>query len=213
MNFRTKVDFFVKILLIWYSTSFIPNLSAQNNFLKKPNVLFIAIDDLNDWIQPLGGNAQALTPHLSKFAKSGVNFTKTYCPSPGCNPSRGAVLTGIDTYNSGLYSNYQDWRKIPKLTNAHTLNQLFKNNGYYTAGAGKIYHYQQVDSIGWDDYFPSIKNPMPKDDFPKVVPASLPPFKYMYNMFDWAGLPIPDEETSDFKSVNYKRCQTDSNQN
>ncbi|MDL5050171.1 sulfatase [Oscillatoria amoena NRMC-F 0135] len=168
-----------------------------------PNVLFISIDDLNDWIEPLAGNPQALTPSLARFADEAVNFTRNYCASPGCNPSRGAILTGIHTYRSGLYSNYQDWRLIPKLTAGNTLNQHFKSNGYYTAGAGKIYHYAQVDSSGWDDYFPSKTKPMPPDNFPDTVPAAMPRFTYMYNMFDWAGLPIDDEETGDFQSVNY----------
>ncbi len=171
--------------------------------LRQPNVLFISLDDLNDWAQPLAGNEQSLTPNLLRFGKEAVNFSKTYCASPGCNPSRGAVLTGIHTYRSGLYSNYQDWRLIPKLAGANTLNRHFKQNGYYTAGAGKIYHYDQVDTSGWNDYFPSIKQPMPKDNFPYKVPSSMPRFPYMYNMFDWAGLDIEDEETGDFQSVNY----------
>lgn len=171
--------------------------------IEHPNVLFISLDDMNDWVQPLSGNAQTLTPNLLKFGEEAVNFTKNYCPSPGCNPSRSAMLTGLHTYTSGMYSNYQDWRKVPRLQEALTIGQHFKNNGYYTAGAGKIYHYNQVDTIGWDDYFPSIKNPMPQDNFPEVRPANMKPFKYMYNMFDWSGLPISDEETGDFQSVNY----------
>jgi arylsulfatase A-like enzyme len=181
--------------------------ARQQQHIEHPNVLFISIDDLNDWIEPLAGNPQTLTPNLMRFADEAVNFTKNYCASPGCNPSRGAMLTGIHTYHSGLYSNYQDWRKIPKLTEVNTLNQYFKKNGYYTAGAGKIYHYEQVDTLGWDDYFPSKTKPMPPDNFPEKIPAAMPRFKYMYNMFDWAGLAISDEETGDFKSVDYIRGQ------
>lgn len=169
----------------------------------RPNVLFIAVDDLNDWIEPLGGHPQASTPHLQKLSEESFTFTHAYCASPGCNPSRGALLTGMHTYTSGLYSNYQDWRKIPRMTQSPTLNQYFRSNGYFTAGAGKIYHYEQVDTAGWEAYFPSKTKPMPPDNFPEKRPASMPPFNYMYNMFDWAGLPIADEETGDFQSVNY----------
>lgn len=176
---------------------------SPDNADKRPNVLFISMDDLNDWIEPLGGNSQSKTPNLSSFAKSSVNFYRAYTASPGCNPSRGAILTGQHTYTSGLYSNYQDWRKIPRLKALPTLNQYFRSNGYYTAGAGKIYHYQQVDTAGWVDYFPSKTNPMPKDNFPEKRPAGMEPFKYVYNMFDWSPLAISDTATGDFKSVKY----------
>jgi arylsulfatase A-like enzyme len=174
---------------------------------QKPNVLFIAIDDLNHWIEPLGGNEQAHTPNLMKFSKEAVNFTKAYCASPGCNPSRGAILTGYHTYTSGLYSNYQDWRKIPKMTSNPTLNSYFKENGYYTAGAGKIYHYTQIDTTGWDTYFPSKTQPMPKEYLPEERPLNMPQFKYMYKMFDWGALDIADNQTGDYKSVGFIKEQ------
>lgn len=178
-------------------------LGACSKDDERPNVLFIAVDDLNDWIEPLGGHPQTRTPNLQRFSEEAVTFARAYCASPGCNPSRGALLTGIHTYRSGLYSNYQDWRKIPTLISVNTLNQHFRKNGYFTAGAGKIYHYEQVDSLGWDEYFPSIKKPMPNDNFPATRPASMPTFKYMYNMFDWAALPLADSATADYQSVDF----------
>ena len=175
----------------------------NEELLKHPNVLFISLDDMNDWAQTLSGNDQAITPNLLRFGEEAVNFTKNYCVSPGCNPSRSAMLTGLHTYNSGMYSNYQDWREVPALVNTPTINQHFRQNGYFTAGAGKIYHYNQVDTLGWDGYYPGIKNPMPKNIPPVNRPANMVPFKYMYGEFDWSGLPISDEETGDFKSINY----------
>lgn len=196
-QFETPVIRYLGILLV------AGLLSACSKREQRPNVLFIAVDDLNDWIEPLGGHPQTRTPNLQKFSEEAVTFARAYCASPGCNPSRGALLTGIHTYRSGLYSNYQDWRKIPGLTSVNTLNQHFRRNGYFTAGAGKIYHYEQVDSLGWDEYFPSVRKPMPDDNFPAKRPASMPPFKYMYNMFDWAGLPLADSSTADYQSVDY----------
>jgi arylsulfatase A-like enzyme len=171
--------------------------------VKHPNVLFISLDDMNDWIGPLAGNAQAITPSLDQFARQSVTFSRNYTPSPGCNPSRSATLTGLHTFSSGMYSNYQDWRKVPALQEVQTIGQHFRNSGYYTAGAGKIFHYNQVDKLGWDDYYPGIENPMPEDNFPEVRPASMTPFKYMYDMFDWGPLEIADEETGDFETVEY----------
>ncbi len=177
--------------------------SNQQDLIEHPNVLFISLDDMNDWIEPLAGNGQTITPHLNKFADEAVNFSRNYCASPGCNPSRSALLTGLHTYSSGMYSNYQDWRDVPALKEVMTIGQHFQESGYYTAGAGKIFHYGQVDTLGWDDYYPGIKRPMPADNFPDERPANMPPFKYMYSMFDWSGLPLEDEEMGDFKSVNY----------
>lgn len=175
--------------------------------LEKPNILFISIDDLNNWIEPLGGHPQAKTPNLMTFSKEAVNFNNAYCASPGCNPSRGAILTGYNTYTTGLYSNYQDWREIPKMTKNPTLNSYFKENGYYTAGAGKIYHYTQVDTTGWDSYYPSKTKPMPQEYLPETRPLNMPRFKYMYKMFDWGPLDIADNETADYKSVNFIKEQ------
>lgn len=177
--------------------------AKDDNLISHPNVLFISLDDMNDWVEPLSGNDQTITPRLSRFADEAVNFTKNYCPSPGCNPSRSALLTGLHTYSSGMYSNYQDWRDVPRLQEVQTIGQYFRENGYYTAGAGKIFHYGQVDTLGWDAYYPSILKPMPNDIFPEIRPANMPTFEHMYSMFDWAGLPISDEETGDFESVNY----------
>ena len=153
----------------------------EPGLIKHPNVLFISLDDMNDWVGPLAGNDQSTTPSLDRFAQTAVNFTRNYAPSPGCNPSRSAMLTGLHTYTSGMYSNYQEWRQVPVLQNVQTIGQHFRSNGYYTAGAGKIFHYDQVDTLGWDDYYPSILKPMPDDNFPDVRPANMPPFKYMYN--------------------------------
>ncbi|MEO1257756.1 MAG: sulfatase [Bacteroidota bacterium] len=198
--YKNIFSLLVAVALIF---QFIGCNSSEAKLIPHPNVLFVALDDMNDWASPLAGNGQALTPNLDAFAKESVNFTKNYCTSPGCNPSRSTLLTGLHTYNSGMYSNYQDWRKVPLLKGRPTLSHYFRQNGYFTAGAGKIFHYSQVDTLAWNEYYPSIKQPMPKEFIPENAPLNMEPFKYMYNMFDWADLDISDEETADFKSVQY----------
>ncbi len=183
------------------------DLSAALQTPDRPNILFIAIDDLNDWVEPLSGHPQSLTPNLSAFADDSVNFTRNYCTSPGCNPSRSTLMTGYHTYTSGMYSNYQDWRKVPRLAQATTLGEYFRDNGYYSAGAGKIYHYSQVAPRTWDDYFPSQTNNMPEEFIPENNPVNMPEFKYMYRMFDWDALSFDDTETADYKSVSYINTQ------
>jgi len=117
----------------------------------KPNILFIAVDDLNDWIGSLGGHPQARTPHMDALAARGVNFTRAYCASPVCNPSRSALMSGLRSSTSGVYSNNIDRRD----TIANTLpplNTHFHENGYIAIGAGKIYH-GDGDQFGvWDEY-------------------------------------------------------------
>lgn len=120
---------------------------------KKPNILFIAIDDMNDWTGFLGGHPQAMTPNMDKLANEGVNFTNAHCSAPGCSPSRNALLYGIEPFNSGLYPFY-NYPEIHKdLSKKYTsLPKLFKDNGYNTFGAGKIHHGNHSFDSEWSDY-------------------------------------------------------------
>lgn len=167
------------------------------------NVLFIAVDDLNDWIEPLGGHPQTRTPNLQRLADAGMTFTRAYTPSPSCNPARTALLTGLHTYTSGMYSNYQVWREV--MPDVVTLPRYFGDNGYWVGGAGKIFHNDQPDPRSWDAYFPALDRHMPT--WPRPVPAggtvNMPAFPDMYSAFDWAPLDVADEETGDYRSVSW----------
>ena len=116
-----------------------------------PNVLFIAVDDLNHWVRYLGRNRQAKTPNIDRLASMGVAFVNAHCASPLCNPSRVALLSGRRPGETGIYYNEQDWR--PVIPEAETLTTQFLNAGYNVFGAGKIYH-NGVHRIGeWTEYF------------------------------------------------------------
>lgn len=176
--------------------------SSNHETPARPNVLFVAVDDLNDWIEPLGGHPQAKTPVLDRLASESVLFTRNYCASPSCNPSRVALLTGLHTYTSGLYSNYQTWREV--LPDAQTLPQYFMEQGYYVSGAGKIFHNNMPDPESWEDYYPSKSRHMPDYHYPKAGgTVNMPPFETMYGDFDWAPIDRPDEETGDYRSVSW----------
>ena len=71
----------------------------------RPNVLFIAIDDLNDYISPLDNHPGVLTPNFNRLAKRSVNFANAHCAAPACHPSRVAVMTGVHPVRSGIYRN------------------------------------------------------------------------------------------------------------
>jgi arylsulfatase A-like enzyme len=126
-------------------------LSSSAFAAEKPNVLFIAIDDLRDWVGFLG-DKQAKTPKLDRLAARGVVFTRSYCAAPVCNPSRTALLTGLRPGGSGVYANGTDWRIA--LPDVLTLPQHFKQNGYEVRGAGKIYHGAYPRLTDWDEFLP-----------------------------------------------------------
>jgi arylsulfatase A-like enzyme len=105
------------------------------------NVLFIAIDDLNDWVGCLGGNPQAITPNFDRFAKHhAMIMNKAYCPSTVCGPTRSALLTGKHATYTGVYGNAQNLKHAPKAKELETLPEYFGNRGYYTLSRGKIFH-------------------------------------------------------------------------
>ncbi|MCB1206630.1 MAG: sulfatase [Verrucomicrobiae bacterium] len=118
---------------------------------KKPNVLFIAIDDLNHWVGHLGRNAQTRTPNIDRLAAEGLSFTSAYCTAPACNPSRASLMSGQRPSTTGCYTNAQNWR--PGITEDKLMNSHFFRNGYRVYGAGKIYHGAGDRGGDWTDYF------------------------------------------------------------
>ena len=106
----------------------------------KPNVLFIAIDDQNDWIGALGGHSQAKTPHIDGLAKRGTLFSNAHCQAPLCNPSRSSVLTGLRPSSTGIYGLAPGIRDVEQTREHVTLPQTYTRAGYFTFTCGKIYH-------------------------------------------------------------------------
>jgi arylsulfatase A-like enzyme len=160
----------------------------------RPNVLFIAVDDLNDWIGCMGGHRQAKTPNIDRLAASGMLFTNAHCAAPACNPSRTAIMTGRSPHRSGLYANVQKMRKV--LPDAELLPKYFSKHDYWSAGSGKILHYF-IDAPSWETYFPAKEkeNPFPRTLYPKQRPVSLPiGGPWQYGETDWGSLDATDEE-------------------
>jgi arylsulfatase A-like enzyme len=172
--------------------------------MDRPNVLFIAIDDLNDWVGCLGGHPDVKTPNLDRLAGSGVNFTQAYCAAPACNPSRAALMTGIRPHNSGIYINPQPWRKSPVLKDAVTLPQHLMAHGYKAIGGGKIYHGRYLDPASWNEYFPALDQSRPDDPLPPNRPVNgIPKTAH----FDWGPVKVSDDEMGDMKVANWAAGQ------
>jgi len=155
----------------------------------RPNVLFIAVDDLNDWVGCLGGHPDVKTPNLDALAGRGVLFTNAYCSAPACNPSRASLLTGVRPSTSGVYHNDQPWR--PAMRRAITLPQRFRANGYHVVGRGKIFHGRYPDPASWDEYTARGGDPMPPNRPVNGIPKA--------SHFDWGPVDVADEDMDDAK--------------
>lgn len=123
-------------------------LSCQNTFAQiveeptKPNVLFIIVDDLKP-ILGCYGDPFVKTPNIDRFAKEGVVFTNTYCQQAVCGPSRASFLTGMRPDYTGVWDLETEMRNInPEIL---SMPQFFKQNGYITAGIGKVFDSRSVD--------------------------------------------------------------------
>lgn len=166
---------------------------------KKPNVLFIAIDDMNDWTTLFDKENPIKTPNLEKLADRGAFFTRGYCSSPACNPSRASIMTGTRPHKTGIYGNSSDWRSA--LPEAKTLQQYFREHGYYVGGAGKIFHHHADwafhDNASFDEFLlMKINEPYP--------PSKLNGLKwYGSRNTDWGPWPEHIEETADFRTSSY----------
>ncbi|MCF8361605.1 MAG: sulfatase [Prolixibacteraceae bacterium] len=116
-----------------------------------PNVIFFAVDDLNDWINPLG-HTQANTPNLDRLAEQGVVFTNAHAPGAFCAPSRTAIWTGLQASTTGCYTTEQFQYDYPDLV---SMQLAFKQAGYSAYGVGKLYHHRPgcVDLRGWDAFY------------------------------------------------------------
>jgi len=132
---------------------------------ERPDVLFLVVDDLNDWINVLDSDAPIDTPNLKRLADRGTLFTHAYCASPACNPSRVATLTGLRPTSTGVYGNKSDWRFA--LPDRQTIMQKFIQHGYVVRGAGKIFHHHLDgafhDPDSFHDFSTDAKTTLPSN--------------------------------------------------
>jgi arylsulfatase A-like enzyme len=178
--------------------------NAQN--AKKPNVLFIAIDDLNDWVGCLDGHRQVKTPHIDALAERGTLFTNAHCQAPLCNPSRTSVMTGLRPSTSGVYGLAPWFRTVHELNNIMTLPQHFSKAGYRTSTVGKIYHGRDWNSLGIKEFDvvakiePGLRRKTKRVNTPRGGPG-----------MDWAVYPYEEADHKDWKTASWAVEQLDAN--
>ncbi len=202
---KNKIVLIFSMMLALSLTSF-DKLQAPTDDTK-PNVLFIAVDDLNDWVGFLKGHPQTITPNLDRLASQGMVFENANCAAPVCNPSRAAVMSGILPSTSGVYGNSQYFRDSPVLKEAVLLPKWFSNNGYISLSRGKILHHASgkwADPQSWDE-MSQVKEGnfgKPKLQNDSTLPNGLPKLKKNDAEgevgLEWGAIETPAEKTPDY---------------
>ena len=153
----------------------------------RPDIVFIIVDDLNDWLGCLGGHPDAKSPNIDALAASGMLFSQAYCNSPQCRPSRTSLMTGVYPFRTGTYFNARFRDEIRVTT--PTLQQFFMGNGYRVASGGKVFH--GTPGKHGDSLFQKPRDPKPpkgKDNFNALRAPN-----------DGYALNVGDEDMSDYK--------------
>ena len=186
----SKIRFFASL---WLFLIIATTITAQP--ANKPNYVFIAVDDLNDWIGVLGGHPQVKTPNIDRLAKRGVTFTNAHTQAPLCNPSRSSFLSGLRPSTTGLYTLQPGVRAVPALKEHVMLPQYLSAHGYTTFSAGKIFHDGSVKPNEREREFNEWgeQGPMP---YPTKKIVNTPD---TMKAVDWGIFPANDQEQADWK--------------
>ncbi len=172
----------------------------------KPNVLFIAIDDLNDYVGCMGGHPDAETPNIDRLAARGTLFANAHCQAPICGPSRASLMTGLLPSTSGIYGQISDGdiaTASAATRRATALPDYLEAHGYRTSGCGKIYH--RGDGAGTFDEFGHGTDFGPKPERRLNYDPAEHPDRSGTTQTDWGAYPESDAEMPDHRTADWVR--------
>ncbi|MFP6766287.1 MAG: sulfatase, partial [Planctomycetaceae bacterium] len=174
------------------------SVPAYGTEATRPNVLLIAIDDLNDWIGCLGGHPDARSPHIDRLARRGTLFTNAHCQAPICNPSRTSILYGLRPSTSGVYMNSPRPWTVPALKKYVTLPRYFGAHGYRTFTTGKIYHGSGLPPEDFDVVGPRPGQRLKLDK--RLIPATA---KGASGLWDFGGQSYDEKLFQDYADATW----------
>lgn len=174
---------------------------------KPPNVLFIAVDDLNTWLGCLNGYSNTKTPNIDRLASQGVLFTNAHCQAPLCGPSRASIMTGLRPSTTGIYGMISDQKirsENPTTRDIQFLPEYFKDNGYHTMGIGKLFHSHAPNDV-FDESGGRVKGfgPLPEERFVWDGFGTSDKENYGRTSTDWGAFPAQDSLMPDHQSVDW----------
>ena len=193
-SWSTQVTASLVSLAMLVTSTFAQSQNSEVEAAKKPNVLFIAVDDLNDWTGHLAGHPQSKTPNIDRLVARGVTFTNAHCVAPACNPSRAGLMSGLRPWQTGVYTNGDPAQGV--MHDTLTINRHFLANGYKVLGGGKIYHGfgsegRQDTWSEWKGLFPSVGD---KERNLNGLGKS---------HFDWGAIPAQASDMGDHKLTDW----------
>ncbi|MBI9072954.1 MAG: sulfatase [Melioribacteraceae bacterium] len=194
---KNKSIWMALALISWMLFACSTDVSKET--MEHPNVLLIAVDDLNDWIGCLGGHPQVQTPNIDRLAQRGVLFSNAHSQSPVCNPSRASLMSGLYPETTGIYFLNPPVWKSPVVDEDQIMPRKFEREGYYVAAAGKLFH-----NKGNKRYFKNYAGNF--GGFGPFPDKKLSPFPGA-RLWDWGTFPEKDELMPDHKIASWAEEQ------
>ena len=203
----TKNNFFLLVFILLVQPA-CRNIDSTDDVVQShPNVLFIAVDDLNTWLGCLKEFSNTKTPNMDRLAAQGVLFSNAHCQAPLCGPSRASIMTGLRPSTTGIYGMIPDdsiRSENPTTKDIIFLPEYFKHHGYHTMGIGKLFHSHAPNGV-FDESGGRVKGfgPLPSERFVWDGYGTSDREHYGRTSTDWGAFPEVDSLMPDHQSVDW----------
>ena len=194
----------IRLLTVTLTMAFLVVAGAAAE-VERPNVLLIAIDDLNDWVGCLDGHPQAKTPNIDRLARRGTLFTNAHCQGPICGPSRASFLSGLYPHTTGIYDQPDGSLGADSKFVGSLIPHYFARHGYITMAVGKITHGIPLSKVFSKAGPKGNSGPKPKERFH----YHLPDVPWTGTQTDWGAYPDSDRKMPDYQTADWAIAQLD----